>query len=185
MLNLIKKGIFIPKLLVMAGFIGMTVLVYKELNSQEKKVTADTSKKSAEAISFSKQIQPILTKNCATEDCHIGPKPAKKLDLSEGKAFKSMVNVVSREYPKKKIVAPGNLELSYLYDKLTGNQDEGDRMPSGKKALPKAQIELIKKWILAGAQGDSLATMVKDSTVKKDSLSLKSGESKKSEKKIE
>ena len=185
MLSLIKKGIFIPRLLVMAGFIGMTLLVYKDLDSQEKKVTPDTSKKSAETISFSKHIQPILTKNCATEDCHIGPKPAKKLDLSEGKAFKSMVSVVSREYPKKKIVAPGNLEQSYLYDKLTGNQDEGDRMPSGKKALPKEQIELIKKWILAGALGDSLTAAVKDSVVKKDSTQQKAVETKKPEKKIE
>ena len=185
MLSLIKKAIFIPRLLVMAGFIGMTLLVYGDLDSQEKKVTPATSKKSAESISFSKDIQPILTKNCATEDCHIAPKPAKKMDLSEGKAYMSMVNVTSREMPKLKIVAPGNLELSYLYDKLTGNQDEGDRMPSGKKALPKAEIELIKKWILAGAPGDSLTALVKDSLGKKDSLQQKVNETKKPEKKTE
>lgn len=163
MLNLIKKGISVPRMLVMAGFIGMSLLVYKQLNSQEKKVTADTSKKSTEAISFSKQIQPILTKNCATEDCHVGPKPAKKLDLSEGKSYQNMVNVVSREAPKLKIVTPAKPEVSYLIDKLTGNQDEGDRMPSGKKALPKSEIELIKKWILAGALADSTPAVSKDS----------------------
>ena len=167
MLNLIKKGIFAPRLLVIAGLISMTLLIYKELDSQEKKVTADTSKKSAESISFSQQIQPILTKNCATEDCHMGPKPAKKLDLSEGKAYQNIVNIASREAPKLKIVAPGKPQASYLYDKLTGNQDEGDRMPSGKKALPKAEIELIKKWILAGATGDSVTVVKQDSSGKK------------------
>lgn len=185
MLNLIKKGTFIPRLLVMVGFIGMTLLVYKELDSEEKKVTADTSKKSAESISFSKDIQPILTKNCATKDCHSGPKPAQKLDLSAGKAYHKTVNVVSHQMPKLKIVTPGKPEASYLFDKLTGNQDEGDRMPSGKKALPKSEIELIKKWILAGAPGDSLTALVKDSVVKKDSLQQKAVECKKPEKKTE
>jgi len=185
MLNIIQVRFFAPKLILILAFAGMTLLVYKELDSQEKKVTADSSKKSSDSISFSREIQPILTKNCATKDCHMGPRPPKKLDLSEGKAYTGMVNVTSREMPKLKIVAPGNLELSYLYDKLTGNQDEGDRMPSGKKALPKADIELIKKWILAGAQGDSLTALVKDSVVKKDSLQSKAVESKKPEKKIE
>ena len=185
MLNLIKKGTFIPRLLVMAGFITMTLLVYKELDSQEKKVTPDTSKKNSDSIFFSRDIQPILTKNCAIKECHIAPKPAKKMDLSEGKAYMSMVNVTSREMPKLKIVAPGNLELSYLYDKLTGNHSEGDRMPAGKRALPKTQIELIKKWILAGAAGDSITALVKDSVDKKDSLQQKVVESKKPEKKIE
>jgi len=151
----------------MAGFIGMTLLVYKDLDSQEKKVTPDTSKKNAEAISFGKDIQPILTKNCATEDCHSGPKPAQKLDLSEGKAYGRMVNVGSHQMPRLKIVTPGKPGSSYLMDKLTGNQDEGDRMPSGKKALPKAEIELIRKWILAGAPGDSVPVLTEDSLGKK------------------
>lgn len=185
MLNMIKVRIFAPKLILILVLAGLTLLVYKELDSKEKKVTPDTSKKSAAAISFSRDIQPILTKNCATEECHVGPKPAQKLDLSAGKAYHSIVNVVSHQMPKLKIVTPGKPEASYLFDKLTGNQDEGDRMPSGKKALPKAEIELIKKWILAGAPGDSLTALVKDSTVKKDSLQQKAVECKKPEKKIE
>ena len=184
-MNMIQVRIFAPKLILGLVLAGPTLLVYKELDSQEKKVTPDTSKKSSDSIFFSRDIQPILTKNCATEECHIAPKPAKKMDLSEGKAYMSMVNVTSREMPKLKIVAPGNLELSYLYDKLTGNHNEGDRMAAGKRALPKTQIELIKKWILAGAAGDSITALVKDSVDKRDSFQQKALESKKPEKKIE
>ena len=167
MLNIIKNRDFASKLILLITFMFMTSLVYTELNSEDKKATVDTSKKSLEPISFSKDIQLILTKNCAVAECHVAPKPAKKLVLSEGDAYKNMVNVVSREYSKKKIVAPGNLEQSYLYDKLTGNQADGDRMPSGKKSLPKEQIELIKKWILAGAPEDSVTVLTKDSLEKK------------------
>lgn len=181
---MIQVRIFASKLILTLVLAGLTLLVYKELNSKEKKVTPDTTKKSSEAISFSRDIQPILTKSCAIPECHVAPKPAKKMDLSKGKAYKSIVNIVSREYPRKKIVAPGSIELSYLYDKLTGNHDEGDRMPAGKRALPKAQIELIKKWIMAGALGDSLTSLSKDSVDKKDSLQQKVNETKKLEKKI-
>ncbi len=178
-MNIIKKRIFVLKLALLITFMVMTVLVYEQLNSEQKKVTKDTAKRSSDNISFNKDIQPILTKNCAVEECHVAPKPTKRLILSEGLAYINIVDVVSREYSKKKIVAPGNLELSYLYDKLTGNQAEGDRMPSGKKALPKEQIELIKKWILAGAPNDSATALTKDSSEQKVSVP------KKPEKKIE
>ena len=184
-MNIIQVRIFAPKLILTLVLAGLTLLVYKELDSKEKKVNPDTTKISSETLSFSKDIQPIFTKNCAVTECHVMPKPTKKLDLSEGKAYQSIVNVTSREMPKKKIVAPGNLQLSYIYDKLTGNQDEGDRMPSGKKALPKAEIELIKNWILAGAPGDSLTVLTKDSMEKKDSIPQKASENKKLEKKTD
>lgn len=167
MLNIIKKRIFVPKLALFITFMAMTILVYEQLNSEEKKRNKDSVQQSSDKISFDKEIQPILSKNCAVEECHVAPKPTKKLILSAGVAYNNIVNVVSREHSKKKIVAPGNLELSYLYDKITGNQADGDRMPSGKKALPKEQIELIKKWILAGAPGDSATAVAKDSSQQK------------------
>ncbi len=178
-MNIIQQRDFASKLIFLLTFMLIAMLAYTELNSKEKEETADTSKKSPKVISFSKDIQPILTKNCAVEECHVVPKPTKKLILSEGVAYKNIVNVVSRENSKKKIVAPGNLELSYLYDKLTGNQADGDRMPSGKKALPKEKIELIKKWILDGAPGDSMTAVTKDSAERKVL------DPKKSEKKID
>jgi hypothetical protein len=121
-------------------------------------------------ISFSGDIQPILTKNCAVPECHSGPKPAKGLVLEAGKAYANLVNVKSKESPRQMRVAPGDLKKSYLYDKLTGNQNEGDRMPP-KKRLPKESIELIKSWILAGAPGDS-SVITRDSSLVKDGKQL-------------
>lgn len=120
---------------------------------------------SQKSISFSRDIQPLFTKNCAVPDCHTGPKPRKGLILDQGKAYQNIVNVKSKESRRQMRVAPGDLDKSYLYDKITGNQNDGDRMPP-KKRLSKEEIELIKVWILAGAPGDS-------TLIAKDSLSMK------------
>jgi hypothetical protein len=121
-----------------------------ELFSAEK----DENSVKKKEISFVKDIQPILTKSCAVPECHEGPKPAKGMILTEDQAYKNLVNVKSKESPRQMRVAPGDLKKSYLYDKLTGNQNDGDRMPP-KKRLTKENIELIKAWILEGAPDDS------------------------------
>ena len=137
------------------------ILSMTELFSAEQKKSQDGQK----TVSFSKEIQPLLTKNCAVADCHTGPKPPKGLVLDQGMAYQNLVNVPSKESPRQKRITPGDLSKSYLYDKITGNQSDGDRMPP-KKRLSKEDIELIKAWILAGAPGDS-------PVVAKDSLSMK------------
>lgn len=121
--------------------------------------------KAAEEISFSRDIQPILTKSCAIPECHTGPKPAKGLVLDSAVSYGNLVNIKSKESPRQMRVTPGDLKKSYLYDKLTGNHNEGDRMPP-KKRLPKESIELIKNWILAGAPADSSIAAEDSSLVK-------------------
>jgi len=137
------------------------ILSMTELFSAEQKKIQDGQK----PVSFSQDIQPLFTKSCAVPDCHTGPKPRKGLVLDQGMAYQNLVNVPSKESPRQKRVTPGDLSKSYLYDKITGNQNDGDGMPP-KKRLPKESIELIRAWILAGAPGDS-------TVVAKDSLSVK------------
>ena len=126
----------------------------KELGLAEQKVEKE--------ISFTTDIQPILTKSCAVPECHTGPKPAKGLVLDAAKAYFNLVKVKSKESPRQMRVAPGDLDKSYLFDKITGNHNDGDRMPP-KKRLPKESIELVKSWILAGAPEDA-AALVQDSS---------------------
>ena len=113
-------------------------------------------------VSFEKQIEPILMNNCAIPECHVAPKPAKGLVLEKGLAYSNVVQVKSHENPSMMIVEPGKANRSYLYQKITGNQNEGDRMPPGKRRLSKNGIELIKRWIEQGAVRDSIET-AKDS----------------------
>ncbi|MCI0531593.1 MAG: hypothetical protein L0Y74_06580 [candidate division Zixibacteria bacterium] len=109
-------------------------------------------------ISFEKQIESILMNNCAIPECHVAPKPAKGLVLEKGRAYLNIVQVRSHENPSMMIVEPGKANRSYLYQKITGNQNEGDRMPPGKRRLSKNGIESIKKWIEQGAHRDSIET---------------------------
>lgn len=51
------------------------------------------------------------------------------------------------------LVIPGDPEGSLLYQKLTGTQDCGDPMPSGRQPDP-AQVQLVHDWIEAGAKQD-------------------------------
>ncbi len=133
------------------------ILSMTKLFSAEQKTNQDGQK----SVSFSQEIQPLFTKNCAVPDCHTGPKPRKGLVLDQEKAYQNLVNVKSKESPRQMRIAPGDLNKSYLFDKITGNQSDGDRMPP-KKKLPRESIELIKAWILAGAPADS-TSVVKDS----------------------
>lgn len=151
--------------------LGFFLFIYVSLTISALHSAQDKSKKEEKTkISFSKDIQPIFTKSCAIPDCHSvkSHKVPKGMILSEGMAYQNIVNVKSKEMPRAMRVTPGDLNKSYLYDKITGNQDDGDRMPP-KKSLAKENIELIKAWILAGAPGDSTA-LAKDSASLKENI---------------
>jgi mono/diheme cytochrome c family protein len=105
------------------------------------------------AISFQKDIQPIFTDSCVK--CH-GPKEQKaKLDLSDGKAYRALVNVPSAEVHSMMRVKPGDAEQSYLWLKLQHTAQKGDGMPKWwfwSRHLPQDQLTLIKAWIDGGAK---------------------------------
>ena len=49
------------------------------------------------------------------------------------------------------IVLAGDPNLSYVVDKLEGTQAVGVRMPSGGAPLSALNLQLVRKWIEAGA----------------------------------
>jgi len=104
-------------------------------------------------ILFSKDVQPILTKECS--NCHGAKKPKGKLDLSEASALKSLISVPSDEVSAMMRVMPGDPEQSYLWLKLDHRAKEGSGMPKrflSSKKLPQDQLDLIKAWIAGGAK---------------------------------
>jgi mono/diheme cytochrome c family protein len=92
---------------------------------------------------FSREVLPLLEQQCFK--CH-GPEKQKgglRFDTKEG-AFKT------GESGEQSIV-PGHANESRLI-KLVSSSDDAERMPSKGEALSAMQIDLLKRWIDAGAE---------------------------------
>jgi WD40 repeat protein len=99
----------------------------------------------AAAPSFSRDIQPILQKNC--QGCH---QPASKMSGLDLTTFEGFAKGGKRgpafvaERPDESVV------IRYLTAALQ------PQMPLGQPALPASDIALVKEWIRDGAKNDSL-----------------------------
>ena len=103
-------------------------------------------------VVFATDVQPIFTASCATTDCHAGTQPQMGLRLSTANSYGNIVNRPAQEAPAYQLVRPSKPDSSYLYLKIEGASGiEGARMPFGG-TLPEASIELIRHWIVQGAQ---------------------------------
>src|SRR5689334_8709922 len=94
------------------------------------------------APDFSREVRPLFETHCLK--CH-GPETQKgglRFDTKEG-AFKSGES-------GEKAIVPGNASQSHLI-KLISSTDDAERMPSKGDALSAPQIDLLKRWIDAGA----------------------------------
>lgn len=115
-----------------------------------------------EGVSFSADVQPILTLSCALSGCHAPPDLAiPGADFTEGNAYGNLVNVPSFESqalsPTDVLdrIEPLQPARSYLYLKITGCPSAsgcfGSPMPQGLSPLTSADIARIEQWILEGA----------------------------------
>jgi hypothetical protein len=102
---------------------------------------------SADAIDFSRDIRPILSDNCFA--CH-GPDEGERqggfrLDQRDS----SLGAADSGERP----IVPGDAGASELIRRIA-SQDESLRMPpaDGHKALSAEEIDLLTRWVAAGAE---------------------------------
>ncbi len=107
---------------------------------------------------FARDIQPILSNNCALSGCHAGTAPSLGQNLSAGVAYANIVCVPSVEVPGMMRVRPLQPDSSYLVHKIQGTQADvggsGGRMPLGGTPLSQTQIDLIRAWIAAGAKNN-------------------------------
>ncbi len=101
--------------------------------------------------SFSQHIQPIFDNNCALSLCHVAG-TITELDLSQGAAYNSIVNVDSGQDPSFKLILPGNSTDSWLVMKIEGRQTLGLRMPPSADPLSDVRIQNIKNWVDRGAK---------------------------------
>ena len=92
-------------------------------------------------IDFEQKIRPILRSHCGK--CH-GPESQNsdlRLDVRHA-AFKGGVS--------GEVIVPGKSSESELIRRIQSS-DEAERMPPDGKPLPKGEIELLRRWIDAGA----------------------------------
>ncbi len=103
---------------------------------------------SLKTVSYSKDVQPILTRNCS--ECHISGKPgfeASGLDTSSYAALMKGGKFGA-------LVKPGDAFTSALNMLVEGRAHPSIRMPHGKEKLAAGDIETLKNWVNQGAKND-------------------------------
>ena len=95
----------------------------------------------------------IFTPICT--NCHVGANAPQGLRLDSANSYALLVNVASNEVPALLRVNPGNPDASYIVQKIQGNAAVGGRMPLGGPNLPQDRIDLVRRWISAGAPAAS------------------------------
>lgn len=94
--------------------------------------------------------QNVFTPICT--GCHAGAAAPLGLRLEAGESYAQLVGIPSVEADDLLRVAPGDPDASYLVQKIEGRAEVGDRMPLGGPPLPQATIDVIRQWIVDGAQ---------------------------------
>ncbi len=101
--------------------------------------------RAAESIDFNRQIQPILSDACF--HCH-GPDAATR----EAKLRLDQRDGIFRTRDEITVVTPGHPEKSELFLRISSKEADEVMPPrEANRQLKPAEIELLKKWIAAGA----------------------------------
>jgi hypothetical protein len=103
------------------------------------------SARAEDKVDFTKQIRPILAKNCYS--CHAGAKHKGNLKLDS-------VESIKKGGKEGSDIVAGDPGKSDAYRRITLKPDDDDIMPPSDKGKPltKEQTDLIKTWIVQGAE---------------------------------
>lgn len=105
----------------------------------------------AQPVSYSRQVAPILAMNCHL--CH-GANPDSK---AGGLSTKTYADLMKGGNMGAVIVA-GDPARSPIYQFVSGDRGESHRMPLGGPPLAAAEIEIIRRWLAEGAHDDNGAS---------------------------
>jgi hypothetical protein len=101
---------------------------------------------------FEQLVLPILNRHCVM--CHMADGAQGELSLYP-QTYQSLVGRASTQ-SELLLVAPGDVEGSYLFHKLVGSHlrvgGEGASMPYQRELLQKQDIDVIEQWIAQGAR---------------------------------
>lgn len=99
-------------------------------------------------VSFSKDVQPILAKNCS--ECHA---PGKEGFAASGLDTTSYASLM-RGGKFGPLIKPGDALSSSLNMLVEGRAHASIRMPHGREKLPDKDIETLKVWVNEGAKNN-------------------------------
>lgn len=135
----------------LASLIGVATCLVVALLAASLRAADDTDALTEPAASaslrFSRDIRPILSQNCFL--CHGQDETRRGGGLRLDDREHALAELDSGSHA----IVPGNLEESELIARITA-EDEALRMPpiDSHKILTPEQIELLKRWIAAGAE---------------------------------
>lgn len=95
-----------------------------------------------DAVTYAKNVQPILADRCYS--CHGAEKQKGDLRLDSPEGIK-------KGGKNGSILTPGNLAKSSLYSLTLLPAGDDDRMPAKGDPLTQAQTDALREWIVAGA----------------------------------
>lgn len=93
-----------------------------------------------DSIYYERDVQPILSSNCALSGCHDDNSAQKGVILSN---YNSVITTGD--------VRAGNLSGSDLFEVITDSDPDKRMPPPPAQALNSNEIDVIRKWILQGA----------------------------------
>lgn len=97
------------------------------------------------------RMQKQLLSQCA--QCHGGSGfAAAGLYLTDSKSYSALVGITSTRNPSKKLIAPNDIQNSFLIDILKGNALTNQH--SSLSSLKDDDITLVEKWIESGAKNN-------------------------------
>lgn len=99
-------------------------------------------------VSYSKDVQPILAKNCA--ECHAA---GQKGFVASGLDTTSYQNLM-KGGKFGPLIKPGDALTSALNMLVEGRAHASIQMPHGREKLPDRDIEKLKVWVNEGAKNN-------------------------------
>ena len=99
-------------------------------------------------LSYSKDVQPILAKNCS--ECHTAGKPGLEASGLDTTSY----DAVMKGGKFGALVKPGDAFTSALNMLDEGRAAPSIRMPHGKDKLADKDIETLKVWVNEGARNN-------------------------------
>lgn len=117
-------------------------------------------------VQFARDVMPVFERSCAFSSCHgqMNNPNGVYLGSSSKDVYASLVGQKSPELPTMHVVTAGDPNESYLMRKMDGSQCvfEGkctdgscqDSMPKDESVLDTATRDIVRRWILQGAQND-------------------------------
>lgn len=114
--------------------------------THEPYVMPDTQRTADPGICFERDILPIFVSNCAKSHCHDAT------SREEGYVLDNYANIM------KKGIVPGNAAASKIWESVAIEKNGDGAMPQGAPPLSAHDLDLLRRWITAGAVDSGACT---------------------------